>query len=80
MVFHCLYTYVFAGPVTIGFDEANIVVSEDGGNIEVAVSLLQPVAAPVSVDFDYSLETADFDGGSVPHITSSSFHSINIGP
>ena len=59
----CIYTYVFAGPVTIGFDEANIIVSEDGGNIEVAVSLLQPVAAPVSVDFDYILETAGFDGG-----------------
>jgi hypothetical protein len=49
-------------PVTIGFDEANIIVSEDGGgDIEVAVSLLQPVAAPVSVDFNYILETAGFD-------------------
>ena len=57
------YTYVFAGPVTIGFYEANIIVREDGGNIEVAVSLLQPVAAPVSVDFDYILETAGFNGG-----------------
>ena len=50
--------------MTIGFDEANIIVSEDGGgDIEVAVSLLQPVAAPVSVDFSYILETAGFDGG-----------------
>ena len=52
------------GPVTIEFDETDIRVMEDGGNIFVAVSLLQPVALPVSVDISYIPGTADTDGRS----------------
>ena len=52
----------FAGPVTIGFDEVDIVVDEDEGGIGVAVSLLQPVDAPFSVDIQYIIGTAGFDG------------------
>ena len=50
--------------MTIGFDETDIRVMEDGGNIFVAVSLLQPVALPVSVDISYIPGSADTDGRS----------------
>ena len=57
-----MHMFPLAGPVTIGFDEVDIVVDEDEGDIGVAVSLLQPVAAPVSVDIQYIIGTAGFDG------------------
>ena len=56
--------------MTIGFDETDIRVMEDGGNIFVAVSLLQLVAAPVSVDISYIPGSADTNGRSnfIPNI------------
>ena len=43
-------TLTDVGPVTVGFEAGTLTVSEDVGTIQVAVTLQQDVAIPVTVD------------------------------
>jgi hypothetical protein len=47
------------GPVTVGFEQTELSVNESVGGISVAVSLLQQVAQPVSVDISYVSGSAE---------------------
>ena len=59
--FKCVHSRI--GPtVTMGFAVRSLSAREDGGNISIEVSLLQPVAAPVSVGVDFIPGSAGTDG------------------